>query len=237
MEPPSSKRWQSDLGSKVLTGCLHHGYSSNHGKLEKFTVASWKTFCAAALWQKDSVYMNLNGYIDGNLDLPKTVRDLYKHHNTLAKSVEITERKQCDEANISSEIGAEPSGTPKLIRSSLSKSNLEKCLICQKDKQLHDNRHHLEPVHPLTLLSAVETLQNAAEIRNDQRVLLQLSAGARAGTDAITGDILIPRSCRSSYTHSRNLKFLEQKDSPDSAYDEAFKRLSAEIQNKIIDGY
>ena len=32
--------------------------------------------------------------------------------------------------------------------------------------------------------------------------MLQLGGGARGGKDAIAGDVLIHRSCRSSYTHS-----------------------------------
>lgn len=158
--------------------------------------------------------MNLKDYIEGNLNFSKTVHDFHKHHNcyasyTLTKSVDIRVRKQHAETYVLSEIGDASSETPKLTRSSLSKSNLEKCLICQKDKRMHDNRCQLKPVHTLTLPSGIERLRNATEILNGLKVLLHLSDGTSTGTDAITCSVLIHRSCHSSYMRSRKLKFLK----------------------------
>ena len=67
------------------------------------------------------------------------------------------------------------------------------CIICQKVKKLPSNRRKEEPVHLLTLTSAVQTLIKAAEIRKDEKVLMELRGGARGAVDPIAGGILIHR--------------------------------------------
>jgi len=221
--------------------CLCHGFSSSVGKLEKFTQTSWQKFCQAATRRQDGIYDLFKDYIDGEEPLPKDVTQLVKHHNcyasyVLEKSINRLERTREETV---SDISVDTEPPQRTTRSTTPACLRVRCVICQEAKRLVTNRRKHEALHPLTLISAMETITKAAEIRKDERVLMELRGGARGAADPIAGDILIHRSCRSSYTHKRTLLSLQKSSTEDQErdqYDRAFDVIADEVNARVING-
>jgi hypothetical protein len=240
--PPDGKRPRISVN---WDKCLCHGYSTTVGKLENFTQVSWDKFCNAAKRRQDDIYYKLQDYITGEQPLPRDVKKLKKHHNcyavyVLEKSIILAQNKHEQKGegiDADRKEAITSTGFARLTRSSLPTIGKSKCIICQGEKRLKKDRRRVEPVHPLTLESAVETFREAAEKRGDAPVLLELGGGARGGTDAIAGDVMVHETCRSSYTHPRNIKCAQSKWSIDDVYDNIFEVLADEIEDRVINGF
>ena len=82
---------------------------------------------------------------------------------------------------------------------------------------------------------ASNTLKNAATIRDDQRILSEIS-----GKDLVAIEVKYHRSCYRSYSSPKTLERLRQKDNQSrhlSGYDGAFESLSEYVQQKIVDDF
>ena len=91
---------------------------------------------------------------------------------------------------------------------------------------------------------ACEAIHNAAQIRSDDRILLEVLPGP-GQPDAMAREIKYHRSCYAQYTHGKTLSCLldrqheaENRSQPLreglTAFDRAFRRLAAEVQQNII---
>lgn len=106
-----------------------------------------------------------------------------------------------------------------------------RCIICQQEKRdKGKNRRLFEKLTTCTSLRG--TLRNAATLRANQRVLLNLVGG-----DDVAAEVKYHRSCYQRYTNSKDLQRLvgaeETKTDP---YDIAFAKLLQEIEGPIHRG-
>ncbi len=240
-DQPEGKRTKFSLN---WDKCLCHGRSSSVGKLEKFTETSWHKFCQAAKRRRDDVYQLMREYIDGEKPVPRDVTALVKHHNCYASYVLEKTVKRIESARqygpSGSEDTEETDSGNRRTRSATPSCDRSLCIICQEVKKLASDRRRPEKVHPLTLSSSVKTMIQAAEIRNDERVLMELRGGVRGAADPIAGDVLVHHSCQSKYTHKRSLMTLEQPpDEEEPAadpYDQAFDIIANDVKVRVIDG-
>lgn len=124
----------------------------------------------------------------------------------------------------------------RVCRSQVQSFNIEKCIICQKDK-VKKNRASARTREPLTQNISEygsASLLKAAQIRDDERVLLHIK-----GQDTIALEVKYHRSCYKEYVHQETLSKLEDQncqneDSTTTSYQGAFDCLSAYVQNEII---
>ena len=78
-------------------------------------------------------------------------------------------------------------------------------------------------------------MTKAAEIRKDDRVLMELRGGKRGAADPIAGDILVHRSCQRQYTNRRTLNSIQK--TPKEVqhmvdpYDRAFEMIAEEVKD------
>ena len=97
-------------------------------------------------------------------------------------------------------------GSVRRLRSSCPSTDLRKCIICQDDKRQRKNRRLLETLHRCTWDRTPATFLNAARVRNDERVLLEID-----GADLHAKDVLYHPSCYKDYTSTRALELLAKK--------------------------
>ena len=176
--------------------CICHAYSDNPGKLVRFTDQSWSKLCDAPQQRQDDLYQTLKPYIDKELQLPVGVNDIYRHEGcykvyTLKRSIQLAVNKRKATEGTTCDNSTDLSPPKRMTRTTVGRVSEQTCIICQElyKKDPKDRRRSNKAV-PFTLFSAVGSLQNAATIRGDQRILSQLGGGARGGEDAIAGDVL-----------------------------------------------
>lgn len=89
------------------------------------------------------------------------------------------------------------------------------------------------------LLTAVGRLKNAAEIRNDEHVLMEQHGGSWKSSDPVAGDIVIHSSCQSIYANKHTLLALQKSTAeklPSDPYDRAFDILADDMKAWVIEG-
>ena len=85
-------------------------------------------------------------------------------------------------------------------RQSQKASDLGKCLTCQGEKPDRKNRRVPEKLVQCVTFEVEFSLLNAAKIRNDERILMELE-----GIDGIALEVRYYRTCFQSFTHKRSL--------------------------------
>ena len=93
-------------------------------------------------------------------------------------------------------------------RSMTVKTDVTACLFCQQKGWKHRGSRgkRSEGLSQCLTFQAAETIREAATIREDERVLIQV----QAGPDAIAAEIKYHKSCYSTYTDRRALQSLEE---------------------------
>ena len=125
-------------------------------------------------------------------------------------------------------------------RSSLPRTDPKKCLICQEDKRDSRNRRKLEKLTRCEGDSTPVTLLNAAQIRGDERVLLEIDQ-----QDLWAKDVLYHTSCYKRFTSPSSLRVIVESEvaKEDSAAEacelrnakaRAFVKLTEYIDENII---
>ena len=110
-------------------------------------------------------------------------------------------------------------------------------MLCQKTKTLpKDGRTSgYESLAELQTFEASKTLIDAAEIRNDARVLLAIK-----DQDLIALDVKYHKSCYRDYTNAKTLDRIkiknEQENEKMSIYDKAFDRIVKVVRDTVVDG-
>lgn len=92
-------------------------------------------------------------------------------------------------------------------RSSIPRTDLKKCIICQAEKRQKRNRRLLERLARCEGDTTPATLCYAAQVRQDERVLLEIDQ-----QDLWAKDIQYHASCYASYVSQRALEQLLKKD-------------------------
>ena len=80
---------------------------------------------------------------------------------------------------------------------------------------------------------ACQSIHHAAEIRNDETMLLKIH-----GIDLIAAEAKYHKACRSKYVSKSNLQYQERKEdnSEEDLYTKAFKKMVIDIQSGIAAG-
>ena len=124
-------------------------------------------------------------------------------------------------------------GSVRRLRSSCPSTDLRKCIICQDDKRQRKNRRVLESLHRCTWDRTPGTFLNAARVRNDERVLLEID-----GADLHAKDVLYHPSCYKDYTSTRALELLAKKqvreEGEESPQWRAFLRLARDVEETVL---
>lgn len=261
-------RQSLDLGTK-LEGCLCHVYKNERGELTPFTERSWRTFVHAATLRKDDVWERLlSANLEPDLEhsaprgsYHRRCYQAYTHRKTL-QALEPTSssstaasssqsEETCTDAGVDGTAGgavvARPEGledvvpTRRTTRSMTSKTDILACLFCQQKgwKNRGSRVKRSEGLSQCLTFQAAETVMEAANIREDERVLMQI----QGGPDAIAAEVRYHKSCYSAYTDKRALQSLEEagvaeEDSSAggarSKFWEAFMILADEVEAEIL---
>ena len=88
-------------------------------------------------------------------------------------------------------------------RRSFPRTDLKLCLFCQSEKRDRRNRRIYEKLVRCEGESTPITLVNSAEIRGDERILLEIQ-----GQDLWAKDVLYHRSCYQSFTSPRAFQII-----------------------------
>lgn len=102
------------------------------------------------------------------------------------------------------------------------------CLFCQRKK--HKTCKELLNVRSF---DACQTIRHAAEVRNDESMLLKIH-----GIDLIAAEAKYHKACRSNYVSKSNLQYQERKEdnSEEDLYNKAFEKMIVDIQSGIAAG-
>ena len=137
--------------------------------LTAFTQISWDKFKQAAEARQDDTYEKLKEI--RNEKVQGCYHRKYYQSYTHKQHIERLQRKRKSEDSLKN-----TSNQPvKSTRSAQQKTTLRKCIICQKDKINKTSGSCYEPLSDLQMFKASNTLKNAATIRDDQRILLEIS--------------------------------------------------------------
>ena len=123
-------------------------------------------------------------------------------------------------------------------RSSLPRTDLKKCLICQEDKRDGRDRRRLEKLTRCEGDSTPGKLLNAAQIRRHDRILLEIDQ-----QDLWAKDILYHVLCYKVFTSPRALHLIMEKEMAEEdagddlreAKTRAFAKLTAYVEQNVIE--
>lgn len=217
--------------------CLCHILPNVKTKLvTEFTEKSWAKFKKCSELRKDSIWLSMKDQWQSG---PRGGyhRQCYQEYTNFSKISRITTdkpHKPCEiAANSNPEENTEVPN--KRLRSQLDPFDINKCVICQKEK-INRTRGMARTREPLTQNISEygsATLLKAATIREDKSVLLQIE-----GQDTIALEIKYHRSCYKEYVRQENLAKIEEKscqveDSTDS-YRHAFQEVGDYVQSEVI---
>ena len=121
-------------------------------------------------------------------------------------------------------------------RSSFGRTEANLCLFCQTKKRDRQDRRRFEDLVRCEGDSTPATLVSAADVRGDERILLEIR-----DQDLWAKDVLYHRSCFQSYTSPSTLKRLVEKELDEEAAEvsenarkKAFASLCAFITESIL---
>ena len=124
----------------------------------------------------------------------------------------------------------------RVCRSQLQTFDIDKCVVCQKDKVKRAYRKGARTREPLTLNISEfgsATLIKAARIRNDSRMLLHID-----GRDTIAMEITYHRSCYKNYVNPKQLAKLEEQNCQDddetAGYNRAFDKIRDFVEREVF---
>ena len=92
-------------------------------------------------------------------------------------------------------------------KSSFPRADLLKCIISQAEKRDKKNKRLLERTYRCTWSCTPGTLINAARVRRDERILLEVEQA-----DLHAKDVIYHPSCYKDYTSQRALELLLKKE-------------------------
>ena len=218
--------------------CLCHVAESS-GKLTLFMEKSWEKFEKCSLRRNDHIWLTMMNHWRGG---PKGGyhRQCYQSYTNVGNisRIEGTANKAAP-ASANQEIAAdEPSKEPpakRFHRSHVQRFDIDKCIICQVEKcKRGKGARSREALTQNISEYGSASLLRAAEIRGDNRVLLQIK-----GQDCIAREIKYHRSCYKNYVRLETLTKLEAQncateDKESRGYSKAFGKLCHYLQSEVI---
>lgn len=117
----------------------------------------------------------------------------------------------------------------RMSRSKVCQTDWNLCMFCQKKKH-----RGIKEMCQVCTLDACKTIQNAADLRGDEEMLIRIK-----DIDLIAAEAKYHKSCHSQYVSKTNLKhqlFKEVSMQDESLYSKAFQTLAGEIEGGITRG-
>ena len=214
--------------SKKRNPCLCHAVLSAKGKVTPFAIASWRKIKEAALIRKDDIYIQNSEYLEHDSPHGSYHRQCYQRY-TNKEHLQRIKKKRCPEN--SSNIHASP--PKRLKRSDVLPGSRQKekiCFICRKIKKLNHEKKSYEFTISVMREDVEEKIKNAARIRKDERVLLDVE-----GQDLKAIGYYYHRTCYARYTNIKTLTNLTKQETPNKDnFQEAFKKVCEIIDDSII---
>ena len=165
---------------------------------------------------------------------PKGVyhRKCYQVYTDKSKVERAEKQQQFDENDPI--IDESPESERRISRSQFQLFDNEKCAICQKVK-IKKGTKSREPLTLNLTKCASASLSNAAQIRNDERLLKEIH-----GKDTIALEIKYHKSCYRDYVRQSSLDSLEkqnceEEDTVNSSYNIAFEKLRKLVRVKVFE--
>ena len=143
-----------------------------------------------------------------------------------------TSMSTLSEATCSTSVSESPAQVSRFSRSAVDSTVLRKCIICQDKKKDPKDRRRDERLSSIEMNMGANTLLQAADIRQDERLLIALK-----DQDLFAIEVVYHKSCYKSYTHEYTLANLQKEmkmESEMGGYDLAFQQLAHEIQATVI---
>ena len=218
--------------------CLCHVAESS-GKLTLFTEKSWERFEKCSLRRNDHIWLTMMNHWRGG---PKGGyhRQCYQSYTNVGNisRIEGTANKAAPASANQAIAADEPSKEPpakRFHRSHVQRFDIDKCIICQVEKcKRGKGARSREALTQNISEYGSASLLRAAEIRGDNRVLLQIK-----GQDCIAREIKYHRSCYKNYVRLETLTKLEAQncateDKESRGYSKAFGKLCHYLQSEVI---
>ncbi|KAL9951848.1 hypothetical protein ACROYT_G044583 [Oculina patagonica] len=214
--------------NSTCKSCLCHTEGIK-GTITSFTEISWQTFKESAFLRKDSIYESMQEKWDVG-PFGGYHRVCYQMYTAKSHLQRVVKKRKLEEVSEEEDISEVQKETP-LTRSALQLTDIKRCIICQDEKVDSKNRRRKESLTMCQTRTAGESLLNAAKIRGDQRIVLELH-----DRDLIAIEVCYHRSCYRKYT---NVKISEaSKEESDEIeneiFEEAFQELKNELENKLF---
>ena len=212
--------------------CLCHKQGVEANLLTNFSDRSWKKFKESAERRRDDIFEVMRGKWE---EEPKGGyhRQCYQFYTNKGHLARLERKHQ----NAASPFTMTTSESPnkRVCRSQLPRVDINKCIICQRDKFKRGTRSR-EPLTQNISDFGSQSLLRAAQIRNDERILTNIQ-----GQDTIAIEVRYHRTCYKDYVRSKTLTRLETEncqleDDSNAGYDNAFKTLSEFVHAEILIG-
>ena len=219
--------------------CLCHITESNE-KLTLFSEKSWKKFTDCSKRRSDQTWQTMKNHFSNG---PKGGyhRKCYQRYTNIGHISRIEEAavsnvivpSSCTEVQQNEEPPAK-----RLHRSDVNEFDINKCIICQKEKgKVGNEGQRIKETLSLNISEyGSEALLRAAEVRKDDSVLLQIK-----GQDCIAREIKYHRSCYKNYVRTDRLAKLESEDCEAedkcNGYKKAFEKVQNYVKEEVIANY
>lgn len=216
--------------------CLCH-VENVAGPLILFSDKSWSTFEKCAKRRRDAICNHMEGqWKDG----PKGFYHRTCYQNYTDKSKVERAEKQYQNSTYTSECNDQATSVEpldperRLSRSHFEPFDVGRCAMCQKNKMKKGTRSR----EPLTLNMtecASITLMNAAQIRNDKRLLKEIK-----DQDTIALEIKYHKTCYRDYVRPNSLENIErqnceEEDATNRSYNSAFDKIKELVKSEVIE--
>ncbi|XP_044165466.1 uncharacterized protein LOC122949420 [Acropora millepora] len=163
-------------------------------------------------------------------------RQCYQEYKDINKVSKVEQNQRREEDSDGQSSGIEPP-LKRVCRSQLQTFDIDKCIVCQKDKVKRAYGKGARTREPLTLNISEfgsTTLIKAARIRNDSRMLLHID-----GQDTIAIEIKYHRSCYKNYVNPNQLAKLEEEncqreDDESEGYNRAFDKIKEFVEKEVF---
>ena len=217
----------------VKGGCLCHIITGAKGKTRSFSQTSWTTFCKAARIRQDTVYINCESFLDETTPVGSYHPACYRRytnpdHLKRYENRRTSPRKRKPDAQTAT---APPS---KSLRSSMAPGLVEKeekCFHCRKKDKYKKDKKNKEPLLTCETDNVEANIKNAAKIRNDQRVLLDIE-----GKNLKAIEMRYHKTCYAAYINNRQLKLIEdsKKESSSTIHEKAFQQVASIVDKQVF---
>ncbi len=228
-----------------LPNCLCHIKKGNKEKTRPFTETSWESFKNAVSVREDPISIKYPVVLE---DKPVGTYHpaCYKQYTNSGHLTKLQNRRRSPRKRPRSTINEETECvTPKkrTRRSDVSTPiapKQEKCFVCRKEVKYKKDKKNKEPLLICEDENVANRIKDAAIVRNDKRLLLDI--GQMDPATITTLELKYHKPCYSSFTNSRQLDILRKNTSTASSSGaeqlnpkiEAFNMVVEIIDDKVI---